>query len=293
MLLPAEIKSEAESILSSRYENSIKITRFETVSGGSINHALKIFTNEKAYFLKWNYVKKYPLMFETEAKGLELLRKPKSIAIPEVIGTKEIDLYSFLILEFVESAGRATDFFERLGKQLAVLHKNTSQHFGLDHDNYIGSLPQSNKQSSNWTEFYILQRLEPQLEMARNKNLMDKQANKQFNKMFNVLHEIFPSEKPALLHGDLWSGNYLAGNEGEPLFIDPAVYYGHREMDIAMSRLFGGFGEEFYSTYNNEWPMEKGWEKRMDICNLYPLLVHVNLFSTGYVRQVLQIIKQF
>lgn len=292
-MLPPEIKHEAEALLSEKEGVSIKITRAEVVSGGSINYSFKIFTSNKVYFLKWNFADKFPGMFEVECKGLQLLHMSNTIAIPEVIGCKKAGIYSFLILEFVESISPRSISFERMGKEMAMLHKVTTSYFGLGHNNYIGSLSQSNTKHKDWVEFFIVERIEPQLKLAGNKSLLSKQVNKHFEKMFNVLGEIFPVEQPALLHGDLWSGNYLVGDSGKPYLIDPAVYYGHREMDIAMSKLFGGFDEAFYSTYNSELPMEKGWEKRIDICNLYPLLVHVNLFGEGYVNQVLQIIKRF
>lgn len=293
VLLPAEIKLETETILREKMGDDTPIVHIEAVGGGSINNAFKIFTDKGIWFLKWNYKEKFPGMFTAEAKGLAMLSQSNSVAIPSVIGVKETGKYSFLILEYIEKDSGRGSFFELMGKGLADLHKNTSDRFGLDYDNYIGSLHQSNKKNAYWTDFLITERLEPQLKLARDKNLLDRQANKQFEKLFNVLHEVFPKENPALLHGDLWSGNYLVGKEGTPYFIDPAVYYGHREIDISMSKLFGGFNEEFYSVYNNEWPMEKGWEKRVDICNLYPLLVHTNLFGVGYVSQVLQIIRQF
>ena len=132
-----------------------------------------------------------------------------------------------------------------------------------------------------------------QIEIARKKGEIDQNAVKQFNNLFGRLNEIFPNEKPSLVHGDLWNGNYLVDQEGNVCLIDPAVYYGFREMDIAMTKLFEGFLPAFYESYIDEYPLEKGWQERVDICNLYPLMVHVNLFGGGYAMQVESILRRF
>ena len=158
--------------------------------------------------------------------------------------------------------------------------------FGLDHDNYIGSLAQSNKKHADWISFFMEERIRPQLKLAMDKKLIDEGTVKQFDKLFDHFDRLIPKEKPALLHGDLWNGNFLVSDSSRAALIDPAVYFGHREMDLAMTTLFGGFDSEFYRAYDEVFPLEKGFEKRVDIHNLYPLLVHVNLFGGGYVRQV-------
>ena len=234
-------------------------------------------------------------MLEAEAKGLKLLKEANEIKVPEVISWKIIRDTQYLILEFIESSSMEKHFWYNFGKSLAKLHKHPSADgkFGLDHDNYIGSLPQSNKQHNSWTEFFILERLEQQIKMARDAGKIGNGISQRFQKLFSQLEKIFPIEKPSLLHGDLWSGNYMVGNSGEPVIIDPAVYFGHHEMDIAMTKLFGGFDSEFYFAYHEEFPLEKDWQKRTDICNLYPLMVHVNLFGGSYATQVENILKSF
>jgi fructosamine-3-kinase len=129
--------------------------------------------------------------------------------------------------------------------------------------------------------------------MARDKGSMGRDTVQAFERFYNRLDEIFPVERPSLVHGDLWGGNYMSSETGEPVLIDPAVYYGHREMDIGMSRLFGGFAARFYDIYNGVFPLEPGWEERMDYCNIYPLMVHVNLFGGGYLQSVIRILKGF
>lgn len=263
------------------------------ISGGCINDAKKLRTTAGDFFVKVNSAVRYPAMFKAEAKGLELLKSANEIYVPEVIGIGEYGGQQFLVTEFVESAVIAPNFWSDFGTSLARLHKHSNSVFGLDEDNYIGSLPQSNKKFNNWADFFIESRLAPQLKLARDKGLVGDKLTTHFESLYKRLDEIFPKEPPALLHGDLWSGNFMVSGEGRACIIDPAVYYGHREMDIAMTRLFGGFGAELYTAYNQEYPMEKGWEARLDICNLYPLLVHVNLFGGGYVSQVSSIVGQF
>lgn len=291
--MDSSVKKDLQIILSEKFRDSFSVEAIQSVGGGCINETAKVKTSEGIFFAKWNDAKRYPEMLETEAKGLQLLKEANEIKVPDVISHAIIDTTQYLILENIESGSREKDFWDNFGRKLSKIHKHTSEKFGLDHDNYIGSLPQSNSRHSSWTEFFILERLEPQIKLARDKNKTDNRTIKQFDNLFIQLEKIFPSEKPALLHGDLWSGNYMVGNKGEPVIIDPAVYYGHREMDLGMTKLFGGFSSEFYEAYHREFPLENDWQKRCDICNLYPLMVHVNLFGGSYAMQVESILKRF
>lgn len=196
-------------------------------------------------------------------------------------------------MEFVQEGGVTAESPRQLGEDLAKLHRNSAENFGLDQDNYIGSLPQSNAHAVNWAEFFAAQRIEPQLRMAADGNFFSSAERKNFDRLLSRIDDIVPQEKPALIHGDLWSGNYLYDAEGKPVLIDPAVYYGHREMDIAMMHLFGGFAPEVFRSYNERFPLESGWKDRVDFHNLYPLLVHVNLFGGGYAGQVKSILRKF
>ncbi len=285
--------NKIEAILSDKIERTILISEVNAVSGGSINNAYCLTTNHDKYFIKKNQADRYPEMFEKEAKGLDLLRESGAIRIPDVIGLGEFDNTSFLIMEFIESATQKPNFWKQFGQQLAQLHQNTNSTFGLDHSNYIGSLYQQNNPYNNWTDFYINERLQAQLKLARDNNQIDIATISKFENLYKRLDEIFPKESPALVHGDLWSGNFMVDEVGQPVIMDPAVYYGHREMDLAMTKLFGGFDDELYDSYNKCYPMEKGWENRVDICNLYPLMVHVNLFGGGYLGQVKSIVSKF
>ena len=292
-MFPDALKSTIESLLSDQKGMHVSISETRPVGGGCINQACRLKTGAGNYFIKYNSATAFPGMFEKEAAGLKILSGTQTISIPQVVQHGEAGNYSFLLLQFIESGKVKSNFWNEFGTKLAGLHHNTHSFFGLDHDNYIGSLVQKNNPHPDFTSFFILQRIEPQLKEARNKGAFSQGDTRYFDSLFRQLNNIIPPEKPSLVHGDLWSGNFMVTSEGSPCLVDPAVYYGHREADIAMSLLFGGFEPAFYEAYNQTWPMEKGWQKRMDIFNLYPLLVHVNLFGGGYAGQVLRIIRQF
>ena len=292
-MLPDELKKSVESILSIQFEKQVEISEIRSIGGGCINEANSLKTNIGKFFIKYNSAAAYPGMFEKEAAGLKILADTKTIEIPEVISSAETGEYAYILLRYIETGIISSNFRNDFGTKLADLHRNTNDYFGLDHDNYIGSLVQRNNPHPDFFSFFISERIEPQLKEARNKGAFSQSETRYFDSLFNVLHNIIPVEKPALIHGDLWSGNYMVTADGSPCLVDPAICYSHREADIAMTQLFGGFHPEFYHAYNQAWPMEKDWQKRMDIFNLYPLLVHVNLFGGSYARQVLQIIRQF
>jgi fructosamine-3-kinase len=209
------------------------------------------------------------------------------VATGEAVGT------AFIVLEFIESGRRDTRFWENFGAALAALHQVSAPSFGLAFNNYIGSLPQSNRQHSKWTDFFTAERIMPQMHLASEKGLLSRRHRAQFEKIEQKLTGLFPAEMPSLLHGDLWSGNFITDETGFACLVDPAVYFGHREAELAFTRLFGGFDERFYSAYNEQFPLEKGFRERQDIYNLYPLLVHLNLFGTGYLPEIENILNRF
>ncbi len=271
----------------------LQIESSQPKSGGSINDAFELKTSNGQYLLKVNHASRYPGMFEKEVNGLILLRHSESIDIPRPLFTGIIEDRSFIVMELIKPSGQSKEFWKMFGQGLARMHQISHDLFGFYEDNYIGSLEQSNLQHETWAEFFIQERLEPLLMKARDLGEMDSESVRRFDKLFHSIDSFFPVEKPSLLHGDLWSGNYMSNEKGEPVIFDPAVYYGHREMDIAMSRLFGGFSTEFYSSYNDSFPLEKAWEERLEICNLYPLLVHVILFGGGYAGSVKQTLRRY
>lgn len=288
-MLPAEVVKTAEELLEKQAGSTVAIQQVISVGGGSINETFQLDTTIGSCFLKFNSACLYPDMFELEARGLHLLHEADEIIIPKVITSGEAGEYAFLIMEYIDSGLQQKTFWQDFGISLAKLHLHTAPYFGLAHNNYIGSLEQSNTMRNNWIEFFISERLEPQIRMAN----LPPDISAMFSKLFSMLEELVPVESPSLLHGDLWSGNYMTSDQGKAVIMDPAVYYGHREMDIGMTKLFGGFSESFYAAYNSEYPLETGWENRVDICNLYPLMVHVNLFGGSYLNQVTSILKKY
>lgn len=286
----ALLKSITQAIYA---DENVAVPTVQSLSGGDINQAAKISFGKESFFVKWNSASVFPRMFELEANGLKTLAESGLIKIPKVVATSYADDNAFLILEFIESGSKPSNFWSAFGEQLANLHKQSHKLFGFEEDNYIGSLFQSNGQLRSWADFYIINRLDLQLEMAFNDGKMHQSISRLFNKLYPKLEALIPEEQPALIHGDLWSGNYLVGPNGEPVLIDPAVYYGHREMDLGMMQLFGGFAPEMFRAYDRAFPLQPGWQERIPIHQLYPLLVHVNLFGGGYVNQVESILRRF
>jgi fructosamine-3-kinase len=293
MALSPALLSKIESSVSSARGKAVTIQSATPLGGGDINKAFRLSTSSGPFFMKFNSASRYPGMFEKEAAGLHLLGATGEIRVPTVITHGQAGDDIFLVLEHLNSSSRKATFWSDFGTALARMHRHTSDSFGLDHDNYMGSIPQSNRKHLNWADFFTLERLEPMVRMARNDGFLIRDSISAFDRLYRRLPDIFPGEPPALIHGDLWTGNHMVDEHGNACLIDPAVHYGHREMDIAMSRLFGSFAPEFYEAYHAGYPLEKGWRERVDICNLYPLLVHVNLFGEGYVGSVERIVGRF
>jgi protein-ribulosamine 3-kinase len=278
------IQNKIESKLSE------KVVSASSLGGGCIGNALKVITESgNKYFVKHYANNK---MHSAEANGLLELCKTNSIRIPIVICASS----DFLILEFVESASRINNFSEKLGRQFAKLHKNSSSEFGFFENNYIGSTEQINlPQSKKWAEFYFENRILYQFRLAERNGYSSNELNNGIKLLEKNINQILDGsdEPPALLHGDLWGGNYMADENGNPCLIDPAVYYGHREADLAMTKLFGGFDSKFYAAYNEEYPLQEGWEYRENIYKLFHVLNHLNLFGSGYYGQAISLIKSY
>ncbi|TAH40760.1 MAG: ketosamine-3-kinase [Bacteroidetes bacterium] len=283
-MISSSFLTHFELALAKEFGHAFRILRHSAVSGGCINQAHKLETTAGNYFVKFNSRARYPGMFEAEAKGLSLLHNTGALKVPEVILFGEHEAFSYIILEYIEAGKRKSEYWEHAGLQLANLHKNSADYFGLDHDNYIGSLPQSNNKHKDWITFFLEERI-----LAIGEELV----KPYLEKLEKHFYKEFPSEAPALIHGDLWSGNMMCADDGLACFYDPAVYYGHREMDLAMTRLFGGFPDEFYQAYNAELPLMSGFKDRMDFYQLYPLLVHARLFGASYEDQVLSILNSY
>lgn len=267
----------------------LSITGSSPLTGGSINTVHVLNTSVGQRVLKLNKASRFPGMFEAEKEGLQELRASGAIDVPEVFGCGETGETAYLLLEYKEESRPAPDFWQRFAQDLAALHQTTRSHFGFRSSNYIGSLPQYNDRASSAAEFYISRRLEPQLKMASERGFTFKNTDLNLK---NIAAEI-PEEPPALIHGDLWSGNYLINEKGLPCLIDPAVCYGPREMDLAMMKLFGGFREEVFSHYNESFPLKEGSEERVELWQLYYLLVHLNIFGSSYLSGVQNILRKY
>lgn len=263
-----------------------RIKRSRRLSGGDINEAFEIsFDDGTSIFVKTHPSPPHG-MFGAEARGLRWLAEAAALRVPRVIAVSD-GQPAYLALEMLTSGERRADFDEELGRSLAALHEFGAPRFGLDHDNFIGRLPQSNATSDDWASFYWARRLEPQLRLATDQGLIDGPTRARFGELRRALPErIGPAEPPSRLHGDLWGGNLHVDEAGRPCLIDPAVYGGHREVDLAMMRLFGGFRERVFAAYGEIWPLAPGASDRVGLYQLYPLLVHVNLFGGGYVGAV-------
>ncbi len=282
-----ELQSYISNIL------KVSITRVSSVHGGDISKSYRIDTSNDSFFLKCNRSKPTKNIFQAEVCGLQLIRKTNTIKTPKVLACDTFQNESFLLMEFIRSKSPSSEDFKNLGQQLANLHKCTADYFGLDQDNLIGSLHQSNHTEASWVDFYVNERLLPQLKIAKEKNLLSKTECPEIQDLKRHLEYFFTDIKPSLLHGDLWHGNYLISNEGTPYLIDPAVYYGHHEVDIAMTKLFGGFGESFYQAHNTVFKQDKNTSARIEIYQLYYLLVHLNLFGSSYYDAVSSILQKY
>ena len=281
------MKSISEII---QYETGNKPQALKRLNGGDINQVYHCITKKNQFVIKVNYSEKYPKIFEKEKKGLELLNK-SSFIIPNVFSNGSLKQLDYLILEYI-NPGEFINW-EIFGENLASLHQITSEEFGLDYDNYIGSIEQINSCDKNWFDFYANKRLILLMKLARNKNLLTNKDCNDIEHICNSLKDIIPNSLPSLIHGDLWAGNIISTENGVPVLIDPAVYYGHPEIDWAMLDLFGNFPKISFDTYNEINPLEIGFQNRKDIYQLYPLLVHLVLFGSGYYSAVKRIVKKY
>lgn len=272
----------------------IRILEVKAVSGGDISQAFVLQTETERFFCKVNSDQNAYKMFLAEREGLEAISKTRTIAAPNVLLCEPLERGAFLIMEYIRPDRASQAAMTQLGHQLAALHQfSPSDFYGGETDNFIGSLPQNNNPHSQWPEFYVHKRLLPQIHRALDTNYLRTAETPTEDQLLKTCKNLFPKTSPALLHGDLWGGNYLVSQDGKPHLIDPAVYYGHHEVDIAMSRLFGGFGSSFYHAYWEHFPKEPFENERTDLYQLYYLLVHLNLFGRSYYQSVRSILKRY
>ncbi len=261
-------------------------------TGGCISHAAEVMTSEGSFFIKWKKASGAN-MYATEQRDLTQLAGKSSLKIPKPLHHGELQGQYYFLMEALDVVPESTGFWEHLGVGLAELHRHTANEHGLVYNNFIGSLPQSNIVHPSWHTFFVEERLNVQLEMALEKKLVDASFAKRFTQIYHKIPDLIPDAPSSLLHGDLWSGNILATKGDIAALIDPAVYYGSREMELAFTHLFGGFDAQFYKSYNEAFPLASGFRSRIDIYNLYPLMVHVNIFGTSYLKAVQDTINQY
>jgi len=264
----------------------------EPVGGGCINRAVRLKGRTLSFLVKLNRADRLP-MFEAEAAGLEAIRRSGALRSPRPVASGVEGTSAWLALEFIDLARPRAATAAALGTGLAALHRTLAPRFGWERDNTIGAAPQPNAWSADWVEFLRRQRLGFQLDLAQANGLAP-QVVERGRRLLDGLPAFFRDYRPAasLLHGDLWSGNWAADREGRPVIFDPAVYYGDREADLAMTELFGRFDEAFYRAYREAWPPDPGYRVRRDLYNLYHLLNHYNLFGAGYAAQAGGVIER-
>jgi fructosamine-3-kinase len=263
-----------------------------TVGGGCINTCLRWPSREGPLFVKLA-PREQAAMFEAEAAGLEELAHAKALRVPQVLGRGEAEGQAFLVLEWIDFGGTTARSERRLGELLAVQHRVSSESFGWHRDNTIGRTPQVNTPDRDWVRFYVERRLRFQLELAKREGYAGP-LTERGELLCERVGQFFAGHRPvpSLLHGDLWGGNWATDALGAPVVFDPAVYFGDREADLAMTRLFGGFGVEFYEAYAAAWPLDPGEAERRTLYNLYHVLNHLNLFGGGYLRQAQSMIDR-
>jgi len=288
------VPDSLRSILEGRLDASIDSSA--AVGGGCIANASRLVTENGSYFLKYGD-EDVARTFPGEAKGLKAMdAADSSITIPTVLEMEQPtdDRPGFLVMEWINAGREGRRFWSDFGTGLAEMHRHTGDGYGFNADNFIGRLPQSNTWMTSWPTFFREERLEPQVKMARKDGKWDASWNRMLDALYRRLPNLLPEEPPAsVLHGDLWKGNFMITAIGTPALIDPATYYGHREADLAMTELFGGFEQRFYDAYDEAWSLEDGYEERREIYNLYHLINHLNHFGAGYRNSVEKTLKQF
>ncbi len=263
------------------------------VGGGSINKCFLVQTPSKKFFCKINDSKKFPSLFLKEKAGLLQLNELSSFSVPRVIDCFEQFDSQFLLMEYIEEGEKTDSFWKMFGEKLAMMHSVSAKFYGNTENNYMGSVKQDNTWMEDWTSFYREKRLKPLLQSCFQHNLLQSQHLDDFEKLFKKLRDVFEINKPSLLHGDLWSGNFMCSKENEPVLIDPAVYYGHPAMDLGMSTMFGGFNKIFYEAYNHHAPFPSNYHEQWEMAQLYPLLIHLLLFGKSYLGRIEQTIARF
>lgn len=269
------------------------VARIERVAGGDIGESVRLHCDSGATYFAKQYPGGAPEMARAEAAGLDWIAQPHALRVPKVIAASHA-ASPILVLEWIEQRPPAKDFDISLGRGLAALHLAGAKNFGFETHNFIGSLPQRNGAHERWSDFFAQERIAPQAEMARRSGRIANDLDRDLQRLIETMDQhCGPEVEPARLHGDLWSGNLISDERGQPCLVDPAAYGGHAEVDLSMMKLFGGFGARVFDAYREAAPLSPGHEERTALWQLYPLLVHVNLFGGSYVDSVARVVRQF
>lgn len=275
-------------------DRPVRITRRTVLGGGSINRTERVDTDAGAFVLKSN--PNAPAgIFQAEADGLAALRAiGTALAVPAVVACEET-APAFLLLEYLPRGEPRADFDERLGRGLAELHRTTSARYGFARDNFCGATPQPNPWMARWVDFYGTARLGHQLRLASRAGRLSADDIRRLERLISRLDTWLPepAEGPALIHGDLWSGNLHVAPDGRPALIDPAACFAHREAELGMMELFGGFSPRVFAAYDEAFPLDPDWRERLGLYQLYHLLNHLNLFGRGYHAQVMEVVGRY
>jgi len=279
-----------ESVFFETFGKEVEIEEFSIVASGVVNTGVKVIGSEGTYFIKLNELENANF-FESEAADLKRIKT--KVSVPEILGFGRNSGFNYLITEYIEEGDLTPTSNRMAGAQLAALHQLSSPQFGLEYSNYMASISQDNTWKTDGINFLIQNRILPMVGNCLMEEKISIELYRKIEKLCSRLGKIIPEESPALLHGDLWSGNLMADRKGNPKFIDPACYYGLRESELAFTYLFGGFEPEFYESYLEVFPLEPGFGQRVSVYHIHPLLVHVYLFGSGYIEGIERILKRF
>jgi len=289
--------TEISASLADVLKQDIQLDTWQSVSGGSIHQAWHVSSQcGQHFFVKTNQSNKYHTL-EAESLGLQTLNnhinQENPLRVPKVFTLGSNEEYSWLILEYIDFGQNTPASQTALGQGLALLHQHTAPHFGFESNNVIGENLQTNTWSINWGDFWANQRLNTQFELAKQHSFYNSIQN-EAEQLLNLLPQLLQDHQPipSLLHGDLWAGNAASDKQDKPIIFDPAVYYGDRECDLAMTELFGGFSADFYAAYNHVYPLDSGYQQRKNLYNLYHILNHANLFGGSYIKQSQSMMQQ-
>jgi fructosamine-3-kinase len=275
------------------FRENVQVRSSAPVAGSAISQTFLLETSMGPFFMKLNSALFGLDFFEKEAKGLDLLANAGALKVARPLFDGRFHQQIYVVMEYLEKGEPDPDFWEDFGRRMAALHRNTQAQFGLSYNNYIGKIPQRNTLHDTWPSFFADERIMRLADRAHTHGLLDAAHADQAGRICARLPDLLPEEEPALLHGDLWNGNFMVHTNGKVALFDPATYYGNREMDIAMSRLFGGFDNRFYGAYHEAWELQPGYAEREPLLQLYPLLVHLLLFGGHYRDEVIGILRRF